>query len=205
MSQMMADPEKYFGGFVPHRSELLKALEEEAAREQIPIIGPLVGALLSLLVKAVRAKTVLELGCATGYSGIFIADALSGHPDGRLTTLEMSDDLIRRAQKNFTAAGVADRVTIVKGDCRATMADLKPGFDLVFMDIDKQYYEDALPQCHRLLAPGGLLVVDNTAFSDAEAFNRMIFSDPCWQSVNLLCHLPGHSPERDGICLALKV
>jgi predicted O-methyltransferase YrrM len=81
---------------------------------------------------------------------------------------------------------------------------MKGPFDLIFMDIEKADYARALPECHRLLRRGGLLVADNVAFPDADAFNRAIFKDPGWQPVALFAFLPGHSPERDGLCLALR-
>jgi hypothetical protein len=49
-----------------------------------------------------------------------------------------------------------------------------------------------------------LLVADNVAFPDADEFNRAVFSDAGWQPVSLFAFLPGHSPERDGLCLALR-
>ena len=76
--------------------------------------------------------------------------------------------------------------------------------DFVFMDIEKADYIRALPHCHRLLKPGGLLFADNVGFKDADAFNRAIVTDPGWTSASLFSFLPGHSPEMDGICLALR-
>lgn len=58
--------------------------------------------------------------------------------------------------------------------------------------------------CRRLLKKGGLLVADNVGFKDADAFNRTVFASQEWKSVNLLAFLPLHSPEKDGLCLALR-
>jgi predicted O-methyltransferase YrrM len=60
-----------------------------------------------------------------------------------------------------------------------------------------------LPDCRRLLIKGGLLVADNVGFQDADAFNRTISNDPAWRSNALFSFLPCHSPEHDGVCLAL--
>jgi predicted O-methyltransferase YrrM len=84
------------------------------------------------------------------------------------------------------------------------MSTLKGSFDVIFMDIEKADYARALKDCHRLLRPGGLLVADNVAFPDADEFNRAVFKDPGWRPVSLFAFLPGHSPERDGLCLALR-
>ncbi|MBM4274785.1 MAG: hypothetical protein FJ134_10060 [Deltaproteobacteria bacterium] len=78
-------------------------------------------------------------------------------------------------------------------------------FDLIFLDIDKESYLPALTHCHRLLKTGGLLVADNTGFAGAADFNREIFGDSRWRTVHLFSFLPRHSPERDGISLAVKV
>ena len=201
---MIPDLEAYFKRFIPERSALLKTLETEAFSEEIPIVGPVVGEFLNLLVKATRSEKVLELGTATGYSAIYMANALKENKAGHLTTIELSDGLIERARDNFKTAGVSDCITLEKGDCREVMQRLAGPFDMIFMDIDKQYYLSVLPLCHELLCNGGLLVVDNTAFSDAISFNHAIFKDKKWQSVNLLCLLPDHSPETDGICMAIR-
>ena len=68
MSPMIPDPEAYFRQFIPPRDALLLDLESEAAKEEIPIVGPVVGELLFLLARITHAKRILELGTATGYS-----------------------------------------------------------------------------------------------------------------------------------------
>ncbi len=73
------------------------------------------------------------------------------------------------------------------------------------MDIDKEGYLPALEGCHRLLRLGGLLVVDNTGFQGAADFNQALLTDRRWRSVNLLTFLPQHSPEKDGLALAIKM
>jgi predicted O-methyltransferase YrrM len=77
-------------------------------------------------------------------------------------------------------------------------------FDLIFMDIDKGDYLRVLPYCATLLKKNGLLVADNVGFQDADAFNRTIARHPQWTSVALFAFLPFHSPERDGLCLAVR-
>ena len=67
----MDDPEDYFGRFVRQDDPLLQELEVEADAEHIPIVGPVVGELLYVLSRAIGARSILELGTATGYSAIF--------------------------------------------------------------------------------------------------------------------------------------
>jgi predicted O-methyltransferase YrrM len=84
------------------------------------------------------------------------------------------------------------------------MESMKGPYDLIFMDLDKEYYLPALSPCRRLLRPGGLLVVDNVGFQGAEPFNKKISSDPDWLAIPLLAFLPAHSPESDGLMIALR-
>ena len=85
----------YLDGLVPPRDPVLARIEEEAHRESIPIVDPHEGQLLYLLVKMAGAKRILELGTATGYSGICL---LRGTEGGTLTTYEMNHERAERAR-----------------------------------------------------------------------------------------------------------
>ncbi len=204
MSRMLPDLEGYFRSFVPARDQLLLKLEEEAQREGIPIVGPVVGELLFILVRATGAAHILELGTATGYSTIYLGRAC--HPErGRVITLEQDETMAARARANFAQAGLAQRLEVRVGSALDLMAKMSRPLDFIFMDIDKESYLPALPQCHRLLKVGGLLVTDNVGFSGAATFNQEIFNQKQWHTVHLLSLLPQHSPEKDGLSLALRV
>ena len=90
MTKMMPDLEGYFRGLAPDSDALLLELEAEATRESIPIVGPVVGELLFVLARATGAKNILELGTATGYSGIFLGRACAGIT-GRVISLELDE------------------------------------------------------------------------------------------------------------------
>jgi predicted O-methyltransferase YrrM len=204
MSRIVDEPERYFRQLVRRDDPLLRELELEASAEKIPIVGPVVGELLFVLSVAMRARAILELGTATGYSAIYLARACAVN-SGHLTTLEIDPGFAALARKNLDLAGLAAHATVVCGEALPSMSGMKGPFDLIFIDIDKVDYERAVGDCHRLLRPGGLLVADNTAFPDADGFNRAILGDAGWQPVSLLAYLPGHSPERDGLCIALRL
>ena len=204
MSQMMPHLESYFRGFVPRRDALLLEMEKEAAAERIPIVGPLVGELLFILARATGAVNLLELGTATGYSTIHLARACQPAL-GRVITLEWEESMAARARTNFVKAGLARQIEIQTGDALQLMAKMDGPFDFIFMDIDKEFYLPALPHCRRLLKPGGLLVTDNVGFAGAEPFNHELFASEDWRTVNLLGFLPFHSPEQDGLSLALRL
>lgn len=198
MPPIVNDAEGYFRRLAPAADPLLGELEAEAAAEGIPIVGPLVGALLEIL--AAGAESVLELGAAAGYATIHLARGCRG----RVTTVERDPRLADRARKNLVRAGVADRVEVVCAEALSWLGECRMAFDLVFFDIEKADYAPALAACRCLVPPGGLLVADNTAFPEAEPFNRAVHGDPAWKAVSLLCFLPGHSPEKDGLCIARR-
>lgn len=204
MSKMIENPETYFRQFIPERNDLLMELEAEARFEAIPIVGPVAGELLFLLVTAMRADKILELGTATGYSTIYLASACSSSK-ARVVSIEKNPKLAERVQINFQKAGLNDRIEIRLGDARDELMKMKGPFDLIFMDIDKADYASVLRQCRRLLRKGGLLVIDNVGFVESDGFNQAIFNHPNWKSVHLLTFLPLHSPEKDGLCLALRI
>jgi len=204
MCAMIADLEAHFREFIPPRDELLLKLEEEARNEKIPIVGPLVGELLFILARITQARQVLELGTATGYSAIYLARG-SEPQDGRVVTLESDPEMAARARANCADAGLGARVEVRQGEALALMDGLTGPYDLIFLDIDKESYLPALDRSHRLLRLGGLLIADNVGFAGAQDFNREIFRRPEWRVAPLLCFLPEHSPERDGLSLAVKV
>ena len=203
MSDLIDNPEAYFRQFVPERDQLLIELEEEARKEEIPIVGPFVGELLYILARATQAERILELGTATGYSTIFLARAFET-PRGRLVTIDNDPDMAARAVTNFRNAGLDRQIDMIVGDAQEKLSQMNTCFDFIFLDIEKEHYGLVLPHCGRLMKPGGLLVADNVRFKDADSFNRLISGSSDWRSVNLLAYLPLHSPERDGLCLALR-
>jgi caffeoyl-CoA O-methyltransferase len=204
MAAMIADLEAHFREIIPPRDELLLALEEEARQENIPIVGPVVGELLFILARATQARQILELGTATGYSAIYLARGCEPH-NGRVVTLESDPVMATRARDNFIRAGLQERVEVREGEALALMDGMTGLFDLIFLDIDKESYLPALTRSQRLLRVGGLLVADNVGFAGAQDFNREIRRRPEWRVAPLLCFLPDHSPERDGLSLAVRV
>lgn len=203
MASMIPDPENYFRQFVPRRDKLLMRLETEANEEAIPIVGPVVGELLFILARACRAQRILELGTATGYSTICLARGC-GPDQGQVVTVESDRHMAARAGSNIREAGFHHQVEILNDTVQTALPGLSEPFDLVFMDIDKDIYATALPHCHRLLRSGGLLIADNTGFEEAGVFNQYLYGSDQWRSVQLYGLLPGHSPEQDGLALALR-
>jgi caffeoyl-CoA O-methyltransferase len=172
----------------------MDALAEET-RATLPAPGMLSGAvegrLLEMLVFASGARRVLEFGTYSGYSALSMARALPA--DGRIVSLEVSDEHAEFARRHIAETPYADRIEVLVGPALELVERLDGPFDLAFIDADKEnyarYYEAALAR----LAPRGLIVVDNTLWSgrvldpdagDASestralaAFNDMVVAD----------------------------
>jgi predicted O-methyltransferase YrrM len=125
------------------------------------------GRLLWILVAAVRATRILEVGTSNAFSTIWLADA-ARTVGGRVTTLEINADKIAMARANLAEAGVADLVEIIQGPAAETLASLPGPYDLVFLDADRPSYLTYLELVVPRLRVGGLLVADNVTSHASE-------------------------------------
>jgi caffeoyl-CoA O-methyltransferase len=155
--------ESYMFGLLPDRDEVLARMEAEADREGIPIVGAHEGALLSLLVRTAGAKRLLELGTATGYSGIWL---LRGTDGGTLTTFEVDHKRAERARANFSAAGVGKQAMVLEEDAVGGLEKLEGHFDACFIDLLNSFPSEDVTRrvvelCIERLDPGALLMTDN--------------------------------------------
>ncbi len=203
MANIVNNPEVYFSGLIPERDEILKQLEYEAEKENIPIAGPVVGQLLFVLARAKGAGNILELGTATGYSAIYLGRACAP-AGGRVTTIENDPEMAARAIKNISRAGLGKTVSVIESEVLQTLPGLGELFDFVFMDIEKKDYNKALSLVTPVSKPGCLLIADNTAFADAVEFNQAISHSQAWDSVQLFSYIPMHSALNDGLCFGVR-
>jgi predicted O-methyltransferase YrrM len=155
--------QEYLDRLVPKRDRVLARLEEEAHREGIPIVDPHEGQLLYLLVKIAGARRVLELGTATGYSGIWLLRATDG---GTLTTYEMDAERARRARANFAEAGFGERALVLEENAVEGLPKLEARFDACFIDLLNSFRSEevtrrAVELCVERLDAGALLMADN--------------------------------------------
>jgi caffeoyl-CoA O-methyltransferase len=123
------------------------------------------GTFLGLLVGALGAKRVVEVGTFTGYSALCMARALP--PDGRLLCCDVSEEFTAVARRYWQKAGVADRIELRLGPALDTLRALPPGesLDFAFIDADKENYQGYYEELLRRLRPGGLIAIDNVLWS----------------------------------------
>jgi caffeoyl-CoA O-methyltransferase len=198
----------YLDGLVPKRDRVLARMEEEAHRENIPIVDPHEGMLLYLLVKIAGAKRILELGTATGYSGIWL---LRGTDGGSLTTFEMDHERVERARANFGEAGFGDKALVFEENAKDGLEKLDGRFDVCFIDLLNSFRSEDITRrvvelCLERLGGGALLMADNALRqgevlrpSNQQARNVAFYNDlvskhPRLESVVI--------PIRDGLSVA---
>lgn len=203
--------ERYVAELFAPEDEVLVELRHamsEAALPQIYISAE-EGKLLQVLLRAIGAKHVLELGTLGGYSAIWIGRALP--PGGRLVTIEKRADRAELAREYISRAGLADRVEVMVGEADRLLEELaaQAPFDAAFIDADKQGYPRYLEWCAVHVRPGGLVIADNALKGgrvlerdsrDPEVlgiqeFNRRVARDSRFTSIVV--------PTRDGVAIAL--
>ena len=198
----------YIDGLLPPRDPVLARMEAEADRESIPIVDAHEGALLYLLVKITGAKRILELGTATGYSGIWL---LRGTGDGSLTSFEVDHKRAERARANFAEAGLAKQASVLEEDAVGGVQKLQTRFDACFIDLLNSFPSEDVTRhvaelCLERLDAGGLLMADN-ALRQGEVirpknqqtrnvafYNEWVAKHPRLESVVI--------PIRDGLSVA---
>jgi predicted O-methyltransferase YrrM len=209
MGGITHDPvEDYLYSLLPPRDQVLSEMEAEAAKRDVPIVGPAVGRILHQLALMTGAKTVFEMGSAIGYSTIWWARAVG--KSGRVFYTDGDRKNADQARKYFERAGVADRIHVAVGDALELLSEHKQEFDIIFNDVDKEDY----PRVFRIALPrlrkGGLFVTDNVLWSGKVAqknpadasttaileFNRLLYNSPDLFTTIL--------PVRDGVAVAMK-
>jgi caffeoyl-CoA O-methyltransferase len=140
-------------------------------------VPPEDGRALRLLAEAAGAKTVVEIGTSTGYSGLWFCLALQD-TGGRLVTFEIDPGRAAAARKNFQQAGVDSLVTVVEGDAHEKIATLKGPIDVVFIDADKEGYVDYLRKLLPLVRPGGLLLAHNVGMAGVTEYLKEAEANP---------------------------
>lgn len=203
------DVEEYLYNLLPERDQVVKEMEDYAEEHDVPIIGPAVARLLTLLVQASGAKRIFEMGSAIGYSTVWLARAAG--TQGTVFYTDGDPEKAKRAQVYFRMAGVAKRVEVQVGDALALVRKTSGKLDMVFVDVDKPQYPAALVAALPKLKRGGLLVADNTLWSGKAArlaapedkdtkgiqeFNRVVYASKELYPVLI--------PLRDGVTVCVK-
>jgi len=203
--------ETYMSALSMARDDVLGEMESLAATENIPIVGPLVGALLYQLTFVKGARRIFELGSAIGYSTIWLARAAGAEAEVFYT--DSDERKAVEAQTYFERAGVADRIQLKVGDALEMFDGTGGDFDLIFNDVDKHDYPRVLAKVLPRLRKGGLLITDNVLWSGRVAKGPAEKDDKATRGVQEFNQRAAVAegcvytiiPIRDGVGVLLKL
>jgi caffeoyl-CoA O-methyltransferase len=201
--------DRYLIEQLPDRDPIVSEMEAYAKERDVPIVGPAVATLISMLARSIGARRVCELGSAIGYSTAFFATAVG--PGGKVIYTDGSESNAERAREYLMRLGLLDRVEIKVGEAVAALEATSGDFDVVFIDIDKDGYPKALDAAAPRVRPGGYLLADNVLWSGKvvdpamndpatdgiREFNRRLFARRDFETVIV--------PLRDGVAIARRI
>ena len=210
-SLLPPDIETYAQAHSMLESDLCRALREETQRRmESPqmIVGPLEGAFLKMMTQLVRATSVLEIGMFTGYSALCFAEAIPD--DGVVITCEIDEACATLARRYIAQASCGKKIEIRMGPALDTMRALTGPFDVIFIDADKTNYVNYYRRALDLLAPQGVILIDNVLWNGEvlkqpppdeqtaaiQELNRTVSDDPSVVAVLVTI--------RDGILMVRK-
>lgn len=160
---------------------------------------PAAAGLIAVLIRVRGARRVLEIGTSNGYSALWFADAVRD-TGGTLTTVEIDPDRAATARGHLAAAGLAAYAEVVRADGAAMLAETPDAaVDLLVLDAERPAYTAYWPQLRRILAPRGVIAVDNSVSHAAQVadFRAAVEADPDW-------HVHLHE-TGDGVLTAVRI
>jgi predicted O-methyltransferase YrrM len=205
----ITDPsiESYLLGLTPEEDPHLYAMEDKARETGLPIVDRLVGRFLYLLTRLRQPALVVELGSGFGYSGYWFARALSLR--GKVVLTDYSETNIAYARQVLSETGLAERAEFRVGDALEIGREYE-NIDILFIDIDKHQYLEAVEAMLPRLAKNALIIADNAlwhgrvaeeAEADRETATIRSFNDYMFSHEEFFTSIV---PLRDGVLVAYK-
>ena len=202
--------QEYLTSLVPPREPVLQEMEEYAAKNSFPALGPVCGYYCYQLARMMRATSIFELGSGYGYSTAWFAKAVRENGGGVVHHTVWDDKLSAMAKEYLTRLALDDLVEYHNAEAVETLRQTAGTFDIIFNDIDKEGYPESLPVIKSRLRSGGLLIIDNMIWhgqildasdhqKSTEAIRRFthdVTTDPDW--------IVSLTPLRDGMIVAYK-
>lgn len=151
---------EYLDIISPVNSQTVEEIRSVAKENYIPIIKRDTENLLKFVLKMQNPKSILEIGCAVGYSAIIMLE----NSGADIVTVEKMPERVEEAKKNIKYANLEDRAKIIEGDAGEILERLvneNKKFDFIFMDAAKAQYITWLPTVKALLKDKGIIFSDN--------------------------------------------
>jgi predicted O-methyltransferase YrrM len=185
------------GAITPQIEHVLRGIR--AADKGMLAVSEEDGRFLRMLVAARNAKSVLEIGAASGYSGIWLGLGVR-ETGGRVVAIEYDPQRAKEAAANIKRAALTDVVRVVPGDAFAEIPKLTGRFDFVFLDAWKPDYKKFFDLVYPRLEPGGIFVAHNVVNkkNDMEPFLRTVLTHPSLFTTIV-------SPSHEGMSVSYRI
>ena len=159
---MITNPKvlEYLDIISPVNSKAIEEIRAEAKRNYIPIIKRDTENFLKFVLKMQNPGSILEIGCAVGYSAAVMLE----NSDADIVTVEKMPERVEEAKRNIKYADFESRASILEGDAGEilkSLADKGEKFDFIFVDAAKAQYITWLPVVKKLLKESGMIFSDN--------------------------------------------
>ncbi len=147
------------------RPDVLREMEAVGKARDFPIVGPAAGQMIYVLARLARARRVFEMGSGFGYSTAWFARAVRENGGGEVHHVVWDEALTAEAKVWLERLGLSDLVRYHTAEAIAVLRDTPGPFDVVFVDIDKDGYPEAVRLAREKLRDGGLIIADNALWS----------------------------------------
>ncbi|MGB4842482.1 MAG: O-methyltransferase [Leptotrichiaceae bacterium] len=147
--------------------ERILAIENEAILNKVPIITRDVLKYMLFVARSEKSSNILEIGTATGYSGIFLAQAAAENK-GNFMSIEIDENRYSEAVNNFKEMDLLNsKNSLILGDALEEIPklyDLNKKYDFIFMDAAKGQYRNFFKLLFPILSENGIMFIDNLLF-----------------------------------------
>jgi predicted O-methyltransferase YrrM len=184
-------------GLTPQIESILRTIK--AADKGQLAVSEEDGRFLRVLVATRGARSILEIGAASGYSGIWLGLG-ARESGGRVVAIEYDPARAKEAAANIRRAGLDDVVRVVHGDAFAEIPKLQGSFDFVFLDAWKPDYQKFFDMVFPRLTPGGVFTAHNVVNKrkEMEPFLRTVQSHPSLFTTIV-------SPSDEGMSVSYRI
>ena len=173
MIENFMESSKYAQNLFKIRNEIIQDIKNESLDENVPIITDEVLNYMIFTARNIKARNILEIGTATGYSGLFLAQ-IANENSGFLTTMEIDEIRYGKAVENFKKLGLFEKNKMIFGDALEQIPKLDKNvkYDFIFIDASKGQYLKFFEMSYELLNENGIIFIDNLMFRGLVAVEK---------------------------------
>ena len=173
MIENFIESSKYAQNLFKIKNEIIQEIQNESLEQKVPIITDEVLNYMIFTARNIKARNILEIGTATGYSGLFLAQ-IANENSGFLTTMEIDEIRYGKAVENFKKLGLFEKNKMIFGDALEEIPKLDKNvkYDFIFIDASKGQYLRFFEMSYELLNENGIIFIDNLMFRGLVATDK---------------------------------